>query len=82
MLRDGNFLGLGSVAGQKAYDMIEWTLKKIIGTKNDRELKRAWPKVARVNELESKFKALPDEQLPKETEKLKEQVKAPDEAAA
>ncbi len=55
--------------------MIEWTLKKIIGTKNDRELKRAWPKVARINELESKFKGLTDEQLPKETEKLKEQVR-------
>ena len=33
--------------------MIEWTLKKIIGTKNERELKRAWPKVARINALEA-----------------------------
>ena len=31
--------------------MIEWTLRKIIGTKNERELKKAWPKVARINEL-------------------------------
>ncbi|MFT3841632.1 MAG: preprotein translocase subunit SecA [Myxococcaceae bacterium] len=55
--------------------MIEWTLKKIIGTKNDRELKRAWPKVARINELEPKYKGMTDEQLPQETAKLKEQVR-------
>jgi preprotein translocase subunit SecA len=35
--------------------MIEWTLKKIIGTKNERELKRAWPKVARINALEPRM---------------------------
>ena len=39
--------------------MIEWVLKKIIGTKNDRELKRALPKVARINELETKMRASP-----------------------
>src|SRR5579864_8063754 len=54
--------------------MIEWTLKKIIGTKNERELKKAWPKVARINELESKVSALGDEDLPKETARLKGEV--------
>ncbi|MBL8952244.1 MAG: preprotein translocase subunit SecA [Myxococcaceae bacterium] len=54
--------------------MIEWTLRKIIGTKNDRELKKAWPKVARINELESKYRALADAELPATTLKLKEQV--------
>ena len=33
--------------------MIEWTLKKLIGTKNERELKKTRPLVARVNELEA-----------------------------
>ena len=47
--------------------MIEWTLKKIIGTKNERELKRAWPKVARINALESRTRELPDEAFPSET---------------
>ncbi|MBK7864134.1 MAG: preprotein translocase subunit SecA [Archangiaceae bacterium] len=54
--------------------MIEWTIRKIIGTKNDRELKKAWPKVARINELEPKYKALSDAELPQHTLKLKEQV--------
>ena len=54
--------------------MIEWTLKKIIGTKNDRELKRAWPKVARINALEPQMKALPDDAFPRETARLKQEV--------
>jgi len=54
--------------------MIQWTLKKIIGTKNDRELKRAWPKVARINALEPKMQALPDEAFPHETARLKQEV--------
>jgi preprotein translocase subunit SecA len=54
--------------------MIEWTIRKIIGTKNDRELKKAWPKVARINELEAKYRAMSDPELPQQTVKLKEQV--------
>jgi len=54
--------------------MIEWTLKKIIGTKNDRELKRAWPKVARINALEPKMQALSDDAFPRETARLKQEV--------
>ena len=37
--------------------MIQWTLKKLIGTKNERELKKAWPRVARINELEPKMRS-------------------------
>ena len=54
--------------------MIEWTLKKIIGTKNERELKKAWPKVARINELEPRMRALTDEDFPRETARLKQEV--------
>ena len=54
--------------------MIEWTLKRIIGTKNERELKRAWPKVARVNALEPRMRELPDEAFPQETARLKQEV--------
>src|SRR5512140_2445922 len=54
--------------------MIQWTLRKIIGTKNDRELKKAWPKVARVNELEPKMRALKDEEFPAQTARLKQEV--------
>src|SRR5262245_52896960 len=55
--------------------MIEWTLKKIIGTKNERELKKAWPKVARINELETKMRALKDEEFPQLTLKMKEEAR-------
>src|SRR5262249_50157193 len=54
--------------------MIEWTLKKLIGTKNERELKKAWPKVARINELEPKKRALKDEEFPQLTQRLKQQA--------
>ncbi|HYO69771.1 MAG TPA: preprotein translocase subunit SecA, partial [Archangium sp.] len=54
--------------------MIEWTLKKIIGTKNERELKKTYPKVARINELESKMRALKDEDFPAATARMKQEV--------
>jgi len=54
--------------------MIEWVLKKIIGTKNQRELKKTWPKVARINELEPKMKALKDEDFAAETARLKQEI--------
>jgi preprotein translocase subunit SecA len=54
--------------------MIEWTLKKLIGTKNERELKKAWPKVARINELEPKMRALKDEDFPAQTKRLRQEA--------
>ena len=54
--------------------MIEWVLKKIIGTKNDRELKKTLPRVGRVNELETKMRALKDEDFARETARLKGEV--------
>ncbi|HMK74504.1 MAG TPA: preprotein translocase subunit SecA, partial [Myxococcaceae bacterium] len=54
--------------------MIQWTLKKLIGTKNERELRKAWPRVARINELEPKMKALGPGDLPAYTARLKEEV--------
>ncbi|MFB1480975.1 preprotein translocase subunit SecA [Corallococcus sp. RDP092CA] len=54
--------------------MIEWTLKKLIGTKNERELKKARVKVARINELEGKMKALQDEDFARETARMKQEI--------
>ncbi|MDP2270314.1 MAG: preprotein translocase subunit SecA [Archangium sp.] len=54
--------------------MIEFVLKKIIGTKNDRELKKATPRVVRINELETKMRALKDEDFARETIRLKTEV--------
>jgi preprotein translocase subunit SecA len=54
--------------------MIEYVLKKIIGTKNERELKKTWPKVAHINALETKMRALKDEDFVTETARLKQEV--------
>ncbi|MBI3183502.1 MAG: preprotein translocase subunit SecA [Myxococcales bacterium] len=54
--------------------MIEWTIRKLIGTKNERELKKAWPKVARINELEPKMRALSDAELPALTARLRQET--------
>jgi len=54
--------------------MIEWMLRKIVGTKNDRELKKAWPKIARINALEAKMKALKDEEFAPYTHRLKQEI--------
>ncbi|XXF80076.1 preprotein translocase subunit SecA [Myxococcaceae bacterium GXIMD 01537] len=54
--------------------MIEWTLKKLIGTKNERELRKTAAKVARVNELETKMRALKDEDFAPATARLKQEV--------
>jgi preprotein translocase subunit SecA len=54
--------------------MFSYVLKKIIGTKNEREIKRLRPLVARVAELEPRMKALRDEDFPRLTAEWKEQV--------
>jgi preprotein translocase subunit SecA len=67
-------VAVGAVFGQKAAAMIDWVLKRIIGTKNQRELKKAWPRVAAVNALETKMRALKDDDFPRETARLKQEI--------
>jgi preprotein translocase subunit SecA len=55
--------------------MFNYVLKKVMGTKNERELRRVRPHVVRINELEPQMKALKDEDFPKKTLEWKEQVK-------
>jgi preprotein translocase subunit SecA len=43
--------------------MVAWILKKILGSKNQRELKRLMPIVRRINEFDEQFKSLSDEDL-------------------
>ena len=54
--------------------MVNYVLKKILGTKNERELKRLHPLVARINELEPRMKALSDADFPRLTAEWKQQV--------
>jgi len=54
--------------------MLNTVLKVILGTKNERELRRIRPVVARINELEPRFRALSDEEFPRLTARWKEEV--------
>src|SRR6266545_898934 len=43
--------------------MVTWILRKILGSKNQRELKRLMPMVRQINEFDDQFKSLSDEDL-------------------
>jgi preprotein translocase subunit SecA len=49
-------------------------LRKIVGSKNEREVRRLQPMVARVNDLEPSLRALPDDRLVAKTAELRERV--------
>jgi preprotein translocase subunit SecA len=50
-------------------------IKKIVGTKNDREVKRIRPFVGEINELEAEFQKLADAELHDKTEQFKQRVR-------
>src|SRR6202045_3200579 len=54
--------------------MVGWILKKILGSKNQRELKRMMPIVRRINELEAPLQNLSDEALRAKTAAWKEEL--------
>ena len=54
--------------------MLNQVLKVVLGTKNERELRRIRPVVARVNELEPRFRAMQDGEFPALTAKWKQEV--------
>ena len=54
--------------------MINWFVKKLLGSKNQREMKRLWPIVQKINQLEKEYQSLMDEQLIAKTTQFKERV--------
>ena len=54
--------------------MVNWILKKIFGSKNQRELRRLGPNVRRINEFDEQFKALSDDDLRAKTAAWKEEL--------
>src|SRR5215211_6782090 len=54
--------------------MVAWILKKILGSKNQRELKRLMPTVHRINEFDEQFKSLSDDELRAKTASWKEEI--------
>ncbi len=56
--------------------MITALIKKVIGTKNDRELKRIQPLIDKINVLEPSISVLSDEQLKAKTTEFKKRLSA------
>ncbi len=54
--------------------MFNLVLKKVLGTKHDREMKRMRPLVAAINDLEPEIQKLSDEALRRKTAELREQL--------
>ncbi len=54
--------------------MVQGILRKIFGTKNEREMKRLWPMVERINALEPQISSLNDEQLRAKTPELRNRL--------
>ncbi|MDD5286159.1 MAG: preprotein translocase subunit SecA [Desulfuromonadaceae bacterium] len=52
--------------------MFSSIIKKFIGSKNDREIKKMWPVVEKINGLESAISKLSDDQLKAKTSEFKE----------
>ncbi len=50
---------------------MNWILKKILGSKNERDMKKMKPLVARINEFDEEYKALTDEQLRAKTDEFR-----------
>ncbi|NOQ51556.1 MAG: preprotein translocase subunit SecA [Desulfuromonadaceae bacterium] len=56
--------------------MIRGLFKKIIGSKNERDLKRLQPLVEQINVLEPEFEKLTDEQLPGKTSEFRQRLES------
>src|SRR6187551_407238 len=54
--------------------MVAWILKKILGSKNQRELKRLMPTVRQINEFDEQLKSLSDDELRAKTTRWKEEI--------
>ena len=51
--------------------MLGFIIKKVIGSKNEREVKRLRPLVTKINEIEASLQSLPDEALRQKTAEWK-----------
>ncbi len=55
--------------------MIGWLVKRILGTKNEREIKRLRPFVSRINDLEKELDELPNSDLVKRAQDLYDTIR-------
>jgi preprotein translocase subunit SecA len=64
--------------------MVSWILRKVLGSKNQREVKRIRPLIEKINQLEQEFQALTEDQLREKTTQWKKDlanIDDPDELA-
>jgi preprotein translocase subunit SecA len=54
--------------------LINKLIGKVFGTQNERELKRLWPRVAKINALEPEIRKLSDEQLRAKTDEFRKRI--------
>jgi preprotein translocase subunit SecA len=54
--------------------MLNWIVQKIVGTKNQREVKRLQPAVQKINEIEKGLQSLSEEQLQRKTIEFRDRV--------
>jgi preprotein translocase subunit SecA len=69
-------LFLSEIRQYYPFIMVGWVLKKFLGSKNQREIKRLMPAVRRINELDEQFKSLSDDALRAKTDAWKAEVSA------
>ena len=55
--------------------MINKIIGKVFGTQNERELKRVWPRVGRINALEPEMQKLSDDQLRAKTDEFRKRIR-------
>ena len=56
--------------------MLSFIMKKIVGSQNEREIKKLFSVVETVNELESGLLTLPNSALKEKTEEFQEKIKS------
>src|SRR6202158_6265539 len=64
--------------------MLSWILRKVLGSRNQREVKRIRPLVEKINQLEQQFQSLTEDQLREKTAQWKKDlanIDDPDELA-
>lgn len=53
---------------------MQWVLKKIVGTKNERDVKKMRPRIARINQIEEGYQALSDRELKDKTVEFRKRL--------
>ena len=56
--------------------MLQWIIRKVVGSKNQREIKRLWPKVLEINGLEEELQTQPESVLQEKTTRWKAELAA------